>query len=812
MNVNKMIEFSQVCVFLVMLSGSVMAEDIYEFPQIMVRPDVSQIKGISTDEFKAMGAPLPSQTTLLANISSSSLGNFMTYGQKSGATAIDLGLVSGGMGSSNAYLAARSCRGCFTNFNNHPLVSSTKQALAKGFEDSVNKKLAGFSSLLNGLNAVMPGRSHNLFSGPAQLPGGNSFDFNVTANQLFSGGYSNQTLSRPNNLSSVFTVLNMNPSSPYNFGSQFTSNVNNYFSSPWARHNVFRSFRGFSVFQANNALPIVAEERENYSFESLTERYQALNRHQLQAYYVDNQLSLLRAEANKVYMLAVMKDPWYLYYSYELQNGTAQIQVTRPSYLNTVNVASAVASWTLPPQDNAQLMARYQTRQVLQQLYAQLNFETAITIAANPPTQQFVSNASQFIFQLMDAAWKTNEMTTWFNDWQARWDVAVTHAEGSVRIELNQILEDFPAFKEYLEIKNAVVEKVPSLSGMSEVKLLESAVSDVGFDSSAIAEVEQLYANYNSALSQQLQNTTVTAEQERYLERLNGLILNDPVYTLMVSTQYLALSLLNNYVKAVHDAVANCLFLLGSFCNPYIDPNTQAITQSVNALQTISNAGDFYELHNKYWYLFYNSEAYKQLEAETTANMQSILTPARAIIDQERSKFMAEVEEIAKIKQFRAVQESALLAVNDQPVNVASGFSSNVSNDSQAATTVSPTIGSSLDRISQLLTVLSEGKGGDADKDVVFEAEDNCSALANPNQIDSDNDNIGNMCDCDFNQDNFCGGPDFSLLVACFNMQVQGNENCAAPDMDGNGTVDNSDYNLFIAGFNQQPGPSGKLD
>jgi hypothetical protein len=28
---------------------------------------------------------------------------------------------------------------------------------------------------------------------------------------------------------------------------------------------------------------------------------------------------------------------------------------------------------------------------------------------------------------------------------------------------------------------------------------------------------------------------------------------------------------------------------------------------------------------------------------------------------------------------------------------------------------------------------------------------------------------LGNMCDCDFNQDDFCGGPDFTLFNGGFN-------------------------------------------
>jgi hypothetical protein len=97
----------------------------------------------------------------------------------------------------------------------------------------------------------------------------------------------------------------------------------------------------------------------------------------------------------------------------------------------------------------------------------------------------------------------------------------------------------------------------------------------------------------------------------------------------------------------------------------------------------------------------------------------------------------------------------------------------------------------------------------DSDGDGVPDIDDNCTQVPNPIQHDSDGDGIGNACDCDFNQDDFCGGPDFTLFIGCFNAPTGGNPTCEAADMTGDGFVGGPDFTLFIGGFNGPPGPSG---
>jgi hypothetical protein len=96
----------------------------------------------------------------------------------------------------------------------------------------------------------------------------------------------------------------------------------------------------------------------------------------------------------------------------------------------------------------------------------------------------------------------------------------------------------------------------------------------------------------------------------------------------------------------------------------------------------------------------------------------------------------------------------------------------------------------------------------DADEDGVADHIDNCLNLANPDQRDTDIDGFGNYCDCDLNQDEFCGGPDFSLFIGCYNAATNGDPTCEAADMNGDGFVGGPDFSLFISGYNGPPGPS----
>ncbi len=104
------------------------------------------------------------------------------------------------------------------------------------------------------------------------------------------------------------------------------------------------------------------------------------------------------------------------------------------------------------------------------------------------------------------------------------------------------------------------------------------------------------------------------------------------------------------------------------------------------------------------------------------------------------------------------------------------------------------------------------GPSTDSDGDTIPDIWDNCTYVANTTQLDTDNDDIGNVCDCDFNQDNFCGGPDFTIFIGCFNAPTNGDPKCEAADMNGDGFVGGPDFTQFIGGFNKAPGPTASAN
>jgi len=95
----------------------------------------------------------------------------------------------------------------------------------------------------------------------------------------------------------------------------------------------------------------------------------------------------------------------------------------------------------------------------------------------------------------------------------------------------------------------------------------------------------------------------------------------------------------------------------------------------------------------------------------------------------------------------------------------------------------------------------------DTDGDGAPDALDNCVESANADQCDTDADGYGNVCDADFNNDGFVGGPDYNVLRTEFLQAVPPGD----PDVDltCDGAIGNPDFNIFRARYGGFPGPSG---
>ncbi|MBC7699133.1 MAG: thrombospondin type 3 repeat-containing protein [Massilia sp.] len=90
----------------------------------------------------------------------------------------------------------------------------------------------------------------------------------------------------------------------------------------------------------------------------------------------------------------------------------------------------------------------------------------------------------------------------------------------------------------------------------------------------------------------------------------------------------------------------------------------------------------------------------------------------------------------------------------------------------------------------------------DSDGDGVPDSSDNCVAVPNKEQQDTDGDGYGNACDADLNNDGFVNSLDLSTMRGQFGKRG------VAGDLNGDGLVNALDVSRFSKLFGKAPGPS----
>jgi hypothetical protein len=97
----------------------------------------------------------------------------------------------------------------------------------------------------------------------------------------------------------------------------------------------------------------------------------------------------------------------------------------------------------------------------------------------------------------------------------------------------------------------------------------------------------------------------------------------------------------------------------------------------------------------------------------------------------------------------------------------------------------------------------------DTDHDGIPDALDNCTLVANPDQLDADGDGYGNACDGDLDNSGTVTSADFARLRSVLGQPASASAAAAAADLNGSGMVTSADFAIQRGELGGNPGPSG---
>jgi hypothetical protein len=96
----------------------------------------------------------------------------------------------------------------------------------------------------------------------------------------------------------------------------------------------------------------------------------------------------------------------------------------------------------------------------------------------------------------------------------------------------------------------------------------------------------------------------------------------------------------------------------------------------------------------------------------------------------------------------------------------------------------------------------------DSDGDTIKDFLDNCIAAANPDQLDTDGDGYGNLCDGDLNNDSSTNTLDLNLYKLAHRTIVGDANYDVDADFNGDGRINTLDLNIYKGLHRKPPGPS----
>jgi hypothetical protein len=475
---------------------------------------------------------------------------YTPYALIGGASAVDLGLVySGGLVGPGTFDAVRFCPACW-DMRYYARGSSNAADVSNALlmaDNSINSTLDLVTSLTNG--------NWNQYLGA--LPNAGGWNASFGDYDPFYGGAGNSYTGSP---AFIQSVMGYNPSSPYNFTTQFLMNMNSL-STPWTGFDY--GFGGWGAHRSD-ATPASLMDQVAPRFTELGARQETL-------YFASENLGKLRSESNAVLIHLMFTDPWYLYFDYELRTYLTSIYTTRPSYTTVTALAAEIAAWDDAPVDTTVLQERHAKRMDLEAWYTYLEYEVLYYLYVTPAALDWVLDVTQFLGDRLLTAWQRDDAAQWFADWQTRWLSAYAAAPEFAMLEsaVASLSADFPAFAEYMQLNQQVRNLTTAFESEPAVQDFAAQTEALFADQALGNQVDAEYKVYLTRMRSDLHAVSFDAGLERYYEELNGLVAGDALYQDLVTVQYHTILLVDAFQTQVHDAVDACLYYLGTQCDPY---------------------------------------------------------------------------------------------------------------------------------------------------------------------------------------------------------------------------------------------------
>jgi hypothetical protein len=135
-------------------------------------------------------------------------------------------------------------------------------------------------------------------------------------------------------------------------------------------------------------------------------------------------------------------------------------------------------------------------------------------------------------------------------------------------------------------------------------------------------------------------------------------------------------------------------------------------------------------------------------------------------------------------------------------------FSNQAPKDNTAATDNTAMVVNIVSRLLLERDVAGGGSDADTDGDGVADSVDNCTAVANADQRDSDGDGYGNLCDGDLDNDGETNTLDLNLYRQAHRSRAGDPNYNPDADFNGDGQVNTLDLSIYKGLHRRAPGPS----